>query len=250
MQYKDSIIDITLNIFFRPKVGIKKVKKLMPSLKLICIILFFIGLFRGILETMAVYILANKLNLFFISLGSIEWYLYNGGPFIIANIVSPFFFWATTSFIVFKGARFLGGKGKFGDSIRIFGLFMVSYLFIIIINFIHIYFEIPFIYFEVSPVVVPLFGIGHIIVFVWLTVLSYLVCRKIYMLDKISAAFISPLPALFGISLYVTSSALSSIFFQNRTLPTFFTLDILYIVILSIISFSIFVFELRKDKGN
>ncbi len=100
MSWRRFLDDFGL-LFFKPKAGIKKIVEGKPSLHKIVYILFFVGLLRGVLETIWLYLMKGQFQQFIFSLGSLQWYLFNGGPFIIVNITSVYFLWALTAFIIF-----------------------------------------------------------------------------------------------------------------------------------------------------
>lgn len=135
---------------------------------------------------------------------------------------------------IFKAGRFLGGKGEFEDILRIYGIFMFSYLIIGVLNFVHLFIDIPFIRFSASEIFNPEIGIGQEFVFAWLTVLSYFVVKKVHGLSKANSALIASLPFSIGIVLYIFSVVIFFRFYE--TLPNkmgftpYFLSGLLYIV--------------------
>ncbi len=247
-QRNNSLIYVIFNVFFKPWKGAIQVTKDKTKFKTIALILFFIGLLRGIFETMMVYGLANKINEFYSSLGDLDWYLYNGGPFIISNIITPYFFWLGVSFIVHEEGKFFEGIGKYEDTLRFYGIFMISYLFIIILNFIHLYTNLPFLYYDVSTFYGPYFGVGHISIFIWISIVSFFVFTKQYQLQNLPAMILSISLPLIAMSAYVYSVFITSFVFQQKSLSSYFTMNVSYIFITLLIT--LILFYLKKEKIN
>ena len=101
-----------LLLFFKPKSGIEKILHEKPSLRTIIYVLFFIGLLRGVVETIWLYLMKGQFQQFISSLGSLDWYLINSGPFVMANITSVYFF------IPDKALKAIDGLGKGTDYFR------------------------------------------------------------------------------------------------------------------------------------
>ena len=100
-----------LLLAFKPQIGIERILIEKPNLHTIVYVLFFVGLIRGVVETIWLYLMKGQFQQFISSLGSPDWYLFNAGPFILCNIPSTYFLWSLTALIVFESGKFLGGKG-------------------------------------------------------------------------------------------------------------------------------------------
>ena len=250
MSWRRFLDDFGL-LFFKPKTGIKKILVEKPGLHKIAYVLFFVGLLRGVLETIWLYLMKGQLHQLVSSLGSPEWYLLNSGPFVLSNITSVYFLWAVTAFIIFEGGRFLG-KGEFEDVLRIYGIFMFSYLLIGILNFAHIYIDIPFIRFKASDVFNPEMGVGQVVVFAWLTIISYFAARSVHRLSKAMSALIASLPFSAGIVLYIVSVVL--FFGVYEMLPfeigvtSYLLSEILYIIFTSALAIIFIIWGYNRDR--
>ena len=251
MSWRRFLDDFGL-LFFKPKAGIKRIIEEKPSLHKIAYVLFFVGLLRGVLETVWLYLMKGQLHQLIASLGSPEWYFLNSGPFVLGNITSVYFLWAVTAFIIFEGGRFLGGKGEFEDVLRVYGIFMFSYLLIGILNFAHLYIGIPFIRFKASEVFNPEIGIGQDVVFAWLTIISYVAARNVHRLSKTMSALIASLPFSSGIVLYIVSVILFFGVYEMLPFEIGFTSyllsGILYIVFTSVLAIILIIWGYKHNK--
>ena len=208
------------------------------------------GLLRGVLETIWLYLMKGQLHQLISSLGSPEWYLLNSGPFVLCNITSVYFLWAVTAFIIFEGGRFLGGTGEFEDVLRVYGVFMCSYLLIAILNFAHLYIDIPFIRFKALEVFNPEMGIGQDVIFAWLTILSYVVARSVHRLSKAMSALIASLPFSSGIVLYIVSVI---VFFGMYDIfeigfTSYLLSELLYIIVTSALAIIVIIWGYNRGK--
>ena len=194
-----------LLLFFKPKSGIEKILHEKPSLHTIVYILFFIGLLRGVVEIIWLYLMKGQFQQFLYLLGSLDWYLFNAGPFIVCNIPTTYFLWSLTALIVFESGRFLGGEGEFVDILRIYGIFIFSNFLIAILNYLHYFVYIPTIRFRASEIFNPDIGIGQIVIFIWLVILTYQISRSVHRLSYTDSILIAFLPVLMGTVLYIFS---------------------------------------------
>jgi hypothetical protein len=169
-----------LILFLRPVSGIKKILDEKPGMRLILYWLFIAGLLRGVVETIWLYLMKGQFHQFVSSMGDLNWYLLNIGPFIVSNISSSYFLWTLTALIVYEAGKFLDGNGNFVDILRIYGVAMFSYFLIGILNFFHYFVNISMIRFRASEIFNPDMGIGQIAIFVWLAILTYQVARNIH----------------------------------------------------------------------
>jgi len=231
-------------LLLKPHYGIKKIIEENLDLRTIAYMLFFIGLIRGVLETVWLYVMVGKFSKLLSSLRTLDWYLLNGGPFVLGNVTSVYFLWMLVTFIIFKFGKLLGGKGNFNDLLKVYGTFMISYALIGVINYVHVLVDIPFICFKASEYFNPAIGVGQEVVFLWLIVISYFVARDLHNLSKIDSILISFLPVLIGIALYIISVILFFNFY--KLLPfkvgftSYFLSGVLYVIFTSILSVTIF----------
>lgn len=141
---------------------------------------------------------------------------------------------------MFMAGRLLGGSGKFSDLLRIYGVFMFSYLVIGVLNFAHLFISIPFLRLSTSEIFNPGLGIGQLTVFVWLSILSYIIARKVHNLSKINAVLIAALPSSIGIVLYMLSVAICFNFYKllpDIGLSVYLFSGLMYIIFTVLLTF-------------
>jgi len=239
-------------LLLKPRYGIKRIIEENLDLKSIACMLFLVGLIRGTLETVWLYLIVGKFSKLILSLRSLDWYLFNSGPFIVGNITSVYFLWMLVAFIVFKFGRFLGGRGNFNDMLKVYGIFMISYALIGVINYVHVLVDMPFVCFKASEYFNPAIGVGQEIVFLWLIVISYFVARDLHNLSRTDSILISSLPVLVGITLYIISVSLFFSFYKllpfKVGLTSYFLSGILYVIFTSVLS--VILFKWGKDHNN
>lgn len=88
-----SYIGYFLLLLIKPIEAINEILCDKLSMRTIIIWLFIAGLLRGVLETVWLYLMKGQSQLLIHSLGSLNWYLFNSGPFVFGNITSAYFLW-------------------------------------------------------------------------------------------------------------------------------------------------------------
>ncbi len=129
-----------------------------------------------------------------------------GGPFLLVNIPSAHFLWFTTAVILYAAARLLGGNGSFRQTLQVTGVALISYLPIGLINYLHLWLDLPSITLGTGAFFSPNLGIGQLVVFLWISVVAYYAARRIHGLTPAWAALAAPLPVLSALVLYLASA--------------------------------------------
>jgi len=126
----------------------------------------------------------------------------------LLNIPSAHFLWFTTAVVLYTGGRILGGTGVLRPFLQVSGVAMLSYLGIGVVNYLHVWWTLPSLTLAASPFYRPNLGVGQLVTFGWLALVSYAAERRIHRLSPLSAALAAPLPVLFSLLLYLISSGL------------------------------------------
>ncbi len=192
----------------RPGVGVAAVLTAGPGIGQLAVILGLFGLLRGVVEGLWYYLMTGRLHELPVMLGRADWYFRYGGPFLLLNIPSAHFLWFTTAVVLFASGRILGGMGAFRPFLQVFGVAMLSYLGIGILNYLHVWWPLPSLTLDASPFYRPNLGVGQLVTFAWLTAVGYQAQRRIHHLPPLSAALAAPLPVLVSLLLYLLSAGL------------------------------------------
>lgn len=211
------ILNYFLSLFLNPHNTIKQILQKRPYFGKIIIFLCLIGVLRGAIEGIWLLLMNQQFKQVFFSPLLFKNYLVEGIPFIFSNVTTAYVRWVGFAFVVYFFGRLLGGKGKFVDFLRLYGVILGIFAITILPNFIYLLLKFPIIRFGVSRLYNPVFGIGQLFTFLWLIFISYKVIRIVHQLPKLDSALISFLASL----LSTISLILGALVFFN--LPVFKT---------------------------
>ena len=156
----------------------------------IIFLLFWIGLLRGALEVVWIFAINHRLiELLFLSRKLSWWYL-ESGPFILANIFTAYSRWAMYSLIFYLGLNFLKIKADFFRILKLFSIIMWLYVLTILANFLHCFFNISMIKFDIAPLYTYSAGIGQWVSSCLLIFFVYKLGRH-FKSDKLSSLLIA-----------------------------------------------------------
>ena len=193
-------------LFSRPSHTIKKILEEKPSFRQLFLFLFVISTLRGIIEGIWVLLKAGQLAHVFSSAALMKSYLELGIPFLISSLTCGYVRWAGFALAPCLLARFFGKEGRFGDWLRLSGVFMGLYLVAILPNFAYLFFKLPVIQFYISRFYNPGLGIGQVLTSCWMVVLLYKSARVLYGLPRFSSFLIGISIPLLNIGALVLGS--------------------------------------------
>jgi hypothetical protein len=200
------MIKYFLWLCWQPQKAVEKILEERITFLQIAVFLFFVGALRACLESVWLYARLGKLPLLFASLASRQWLAGEFAPFLIGNIFTAYFRWAMFSCIVFFAGRFIQGKGKFRDILKIYGIVLGSYLLSPFFNFLHLAFNLPYINFYISPGLTHPIGLGQVILGAWSAWVAYTASRKVHCVSRPAALCIGALVPLFDRAAFIISS--------------------------------------------
>lgn len=185
------------SLLIRPTRTIERICIEQPPIRRIIRFLGGIGIARGILEIVWLFMISGHLAQFWSLSQQPSWYVLEAGPFLAANLTAAYLRWALFTFIAFFLGRSCHGKGDFVTLLRIYGVILGVYAVAIVPNFLHHFWAIPFIRFQVSRVYAPDTGIGQLLSAVWLVFISAKVIRQLHKLPWQESILIGLLIAVF-----------------------------------------------------
>lgn len=152
-----------LLIIFKSKETIEKIIQTDISAKRIILFLFWLGILRGILEVIWIFAINKRLiELLFLS-RQLCWYLFESGPFVLANILTAYLRWAMYSMVFYLALCFFKIKADFSIILKVFSVILGLYLLTIMMNFLHFFFNIAMIKFQISAIYSYSMGIGQVV---------------------------------------------------------------------------------------
>lgn len=228
-----SILEYFLSLFIKPAKTIERILAERPSFKRIAFFLLFIGALRGIIEGAWMLLMLGQFSQVISSPDLFRSYLLQGSYFGLANIITAYVRWAMFALIPYLLGRFLGGRGKFEEFLRLYGIILGIFLVTILPNFAHLALKLPIIEFRVSASYNPALGVGQMLTSCWLAYISYEAVRITHKLSKIESVFIGLLVPLINIGLLVFGAM---VFFN---FPTIIALSRRNIFIVATIAFII-----------
>lgn len=150
-------------IIVRPKRTIQEIIRADFKLRKTILFLFWLGLLRGILEVTWIFAINHRLGeLSLISRQTSWWYL-ESGPFILANILTVYLRWAMYSMVFYLTLWFFKIKADFSIILKVFSVILCLYVLTIIMNFLHLFFNIPMVKFHISTLYSYSMGIGQLV---------------------------------------------------------------------------------------
>ncbi|MBI4972625.1 MAG: hypothetical protein HZC16_02270 [Candidatus Omnitrophica bacterium] len=84
------ILKYFLLLIVRPRRAIEEIMRAEIKLRRMLVFLLSLGILRAILETVWLFALSHKLPLLLCLSSSASWWLLEGGPFLLANILTAY----------------------------------------------------------------------------------------------------------------------------------------------------------------
>lgn len=207
MNIKTTIVGYFLLLLVRPSVAIEKILKEEPAFKRILIFLFWIGALRGITEGIWILSMHGQLGQVLSTPALLKTYLGQCLPFVLSNVTTGYVRWVAFALVPFAGGLFLGGRGRFVDFLRLYGIILGIFLVTILPNFAYLFMKLPTIRFNISDMYNPTIGVGQIITSCWLVYVSYRAVISIHKLPRFESFFIGLLVPLLNIGILVLGAA-------------------------------------------
>lgn len=174
------MIKYFLYLFIRPTATIKRILHERPSFTRIIIFLFCIGLARGLIDDAWQLLMAGQFSQTISSWSVFKSHLVIGSFFIFSCITTAYARWIAFALIAYIFGKFVGGKGKIIDFLRVYGIILGIFLVTALPNFAHLFVKLPAIQFAVSEPYNPTIGVGQMLTSCWLAYISYKAVRIIY----------------------------------------------------------------------
>ena len=177
--------------------------------KKIYIFLTLMGLLRGALETLWIFLMSGGLGQLYISLKRPSWYLFECGPFLLANVTTVFFRWAFFSLLILWAVRFQGRninyKVAYFDLLRKVSKILWLYPLAVLPNYLYLFRQLPLIRFRVSGMFQPAIGIGQVITGALTIFMIYRITRQLFGSNKTQSILTGLWVVLFDRAIYVFS---------------------------------------------
>lgn len=144
-----------------PRRAIPAILRAKVRMRTVVGFLFWVGLLRGILEIIWLFAINGRLGDVPLLARHGPWWVLEGGPFIVANILTAYFRWALYSTVFVLLLRVFRIRWAFADDLRVFGAMLGLYVVTILVNFLHGVFDLKMLHLYVAERYVPAFGIGQ-----------------------------------------------------------------------------------------
>lgn len=198
-----TILKYLFFLFIKPTQTIRHILEAPPSFKRIVIFLSLVGTLRGLLEGLLILLMVGQFTQVVSSLILLKSYLLNGTLFVFSNITTAYIRWVAFALMVYLFGRIIGGKGRFEEFLRLYGVILGIFMITILPNFAHPFFNLPMIKFNISNIYNPSMGIGQILTSIWLAFISYKAARLIHRLPKMESILIGLSLPLINIGILV-----------------------------------------------
>lgn len=153
-------------------------------------LLLAFGLARGVLESALILLRAGHFLMTLTQPYALRAYLVTGGAFLVANVITAYVRWIFFALAVFMVGRWLNGRARLDQLLRLFGPALVVYPLTILPDYLYLFFTLPAIRFSVSPVYNPVIGIGQLAVSLWLVAFGYLLARRVHGLGRLDSLLV------------------------------------------------------------
>ncbi len=165
------MIKLFFLLLIRPKKAIAGIIQAGIKLRKIIFFLFWLGILRGILEVIWIFAVSRRLTELFVRSGQLSWYIFESGPFVLANILTVYLRWAMYSLIFYLSLRLFKIRVDFSQVLKVFCFILGLYVVTILINFLHCFFNLNMVKFYIAESYSPSFGLGQAVsscLLVWL----------------------------------------------------------------------------------
>lgn len=254
---KVSLTSSFLCLLIRPKSSVERIILNKPKYKGIILFLFVIGTLRGLTEGIWILSMNHQLGQVFKSFPLLYSYLLQGLPFVLSNITTAFVRWAAFAFFTFACGVLMGGRGRFADFLRIYGVILGIFFITILPNFLYLFFNLPSIRFNVSAIYNPTIGLGQILTSCWLAYVSYQAVMQLHKLPPFESFLIGLLVPLLNIGILVLGAAVVFNFHSLADFPlkTVFNLSTIGFTVATLAAIPAFLwlgscFDKKRKKVN
>ena len=203
------------------------------SWRALLLILLLFGLARGLLESTLALLRAGHLLVTVTQPYALRSFVVTGGTFLIANVITAYVRWILFAVVVFLLGRWLGGRGRLEQFLRLFGVALVVFPLTIVPDYLYLFFSLPAVRFAISPIYNPVIGVGQLAASVWLVLFGYLAARRIHGLGRLDALLV-------GVALELSSLGalvIGAMVFFN--LPLVAAMDHDRMIVTATVSFSV-----------
>jgi len=194
-------------LLVRPSAGVNRILREKPGFKGIVFFLLGIGTLRGMAEGVWILSMQGRLGQVLSAPPLLKAYLLQGLPFVLSNVTTAYVRWAAFAVVPFLCGVFFGGRGRFEDFLRIYGVALGIFLVTIMPNFAYLFVKLPVIRFNVSEVYNPTIGIGQVLTSCWLVYVSYRAVMVVHKLPRFESFFAGLLVPLLNIGILVLGAA-------------------------------------------
>jgi len=210
------MLGLFLHLLVAPGRGIDRILERRPGLARLALFVAAMGVVRGVVEGLWILLMAGELQAMVARGRVTHWYREEAAAFVLANLLTGLFRWGLFALVPYTLGRFVDGRGRWRDFLRVYGVAMGIYVVTILPNFAYLRWPLlPTIRFEVSPIYNPLFGVGQVLTSLWLAWFGYQTARRLHRLPRFEAALAGLAVPLANIGLFVIASW---VFFNFRPL--------------------------------
>jgi len=189
-----------------PSRGLRAIQARTMRPRTVILFLLGVGLVRSLLDVPWIYWQAGGLPLLVPSLGQPSWYLVNVGPYVLSVVVTALLRWVLFAALVFYLARFLGGRGSYRVTLDVYAAVLGITIFTILIDYVHLFFDVPLIRFAASPSYNPVIGVGQVVTAAWIGYVTYLLARRELRLSVLPAVMVGAFVPLLNTGLFLIAA--------------------------------------------
>lgn len=162
----------------RPREGVARVLAAPPSTRSLLWFLGIVGLLRGVLEALWLFVLARQPDLIAQLTQQVGRYALEGALFLAANVMTAYLRWAMYAVLFLGIARWFGRRVPFGTLTTLAGLLLGLYVMPVLVNTLYLILPLPSIRFAVSAVYQPVIGLGQLVATAWFAWVTFHIFRQ------------------------------------------------------------------------
>jgi hypothetical protein len=179
-----------IGLLLHPTATLERLLRERPSFRRIILFLAGLGLGRGLLDGLWLLLTHQQFQALGSEVHLVSWHVTQIGPLLLADGVAAYIRWLGFAFVPYALGRFMGGRGRLEDCLRVYGAVMGIYVVTALLNAVYFFAPLPMIQFRSAPAFSPGWGIGQILTSLWLAYISYRVVQRLHHLSRIESMMI------------------------------------------------------------